>query len=75
MYTKLDDIKMAQTILFYLSKIPNATRADIRRDCHTNMRRLNQLQADGYLIMPPPMPREIRNKEYRENKALQSESA
>jgi hypothetical protein len=75
MYTKLDDINMAQKILDYIKKKPSATRADIRRGCFTNMRRLRQLQADGYLIMPPPMPREIRNKEYRENKALQSESA
>jgi hypothetical protein len=75
MYTKLDDIKMAQKILDYIKKKPNATRADIRKYCFTNMRRLRQLEADGYLTMPAPMPREIRNKEYRENKALQSTSS
>jgi hypothetical protein len=68
MYTKLEDINMAQTILFYLSKIPNATRADIRRDCHTNMRRLRQLEADGYIKLPEPMPLALRNKEYYSDK-------
>jgi len=72
MYTKLDDIKLAETILFYLSKIPNATRTQLTKDCHVNMRRLKQLESEGYINIPPEMPREIRNKEYRENKALQS---
>ena len=75
MYTKLDDVKMAQKILDYIQKNPSATRSDIRRYCFTNMRRLKQLESEGYINIPPEMPREIRNKEYRENKALQSESA
>lgn len=75
MHTKIDDMNMARKILLYIEKNPNATRKDITKYCFTNMRRLRQLEADGYLTMPAPMPREIRNKEYRENKALQSESA
>ena len=75
MYTKLDDVKMAQKILDYIQKNPSATRSDIRRYCFTNMRRLRQLEAEGYLNIPAPMPRGIRNREYYANKALQSESA
>ena len=72
MYTKLEDMKMAQTILFYLSKNPNATRSQLTRDCYTNMRRLKQVLEEGYINIPPQMPRELRNKEYRDNKAIQS---
>jgi hypothetical protein len=75
MYTKLDDVKMAQKILDYIQKNPSATRSDIRRYCFTNMRRLRQLEAEGYLNIPAPMPRGIRNREYYANKAVQSESA
>ena len=74
MYTKLDDIKMAQKILDYIEKNPSATRSDIRKHCFTNMRRLRQLEAEGYINIPTPMPREIRNREYYANKAVQSES-
>jgi len=74
MYTKLDDMKMAQKILDYIQKNPSATRSDIRKDCFTNMRRLRQLEAEGYLNIPAPMPRGIRNREYYANKAVQSES-
>lgn len=74
MYTKLDDVKMAQKILDYIQKNPSATRSDIRRYCFTNMRRLRQLEAEGYLNIPAPMPRGIRNREYYANKAVQSES-
>jgi len=74
MYTKLDDMKMAQTILFYLSKNPNATRTQLIRDCYTTMRRITKLQEEGYINIPPQMPREIRNREYRENKAIQQTS-
>ena len=74
MYTKLDDVKMAQKILDYIQKNPSATRLDIRRYCFTNMRRLRQLEAEGYLNIPAPMPRGIRNREYYANKAVQSES-
>ena len=42
MYTKLDDMKMAQKILDYLEKNPTALRGQITRDCFTNMRRLKQ---------------------------------
>ena len=74
MYTKLDDVKMAQKILDYIQKNPSATRSDIRRYCFTNMRRLRQLEAEGYLNIPAPMPRGIRNREYYANKAVKSES-
>lgn len=74
MYTKLDDMKMAQKILDYIEKNPSATRSDIRKHCFTNMRRLRQLEAEGYINIPAPMPREIRNREYYANKAVQSES-
>lgn len=74
MYTKLDDMKMAQKILDYIEKNPSATRSDIRKYCFTNMRRLRQLEAEGYINIPTPMPREIRNREYYANKAVQSES-
>jgi len=72
MYTKLDDIKMAKKIKLYLEKNPNATRMNIAKDCFTNMRRLRQLEAEGYINIPAPMPREIRNREYYANKAIQS---
>lgn len=72
MYTKLDDMRIAKKILLYIEQNPSATRKNIRHYFSTNMRRLKQLEADGYLTMPLPMPREIRNKEYRENKAIQS---
>ena len=75
MYTKLDDIKMAQKILLYMEKNPSAIRKDIVKYCFTNMRRLRQLEGEGYINIPPPMPRELRNKEYRENKAIQSASS
>jgi hypothetical protein len=74
MYTKLDDVKMAQKILDYLAKNPSALRGQITRDCFTNMRRLKQLELEGYINIPPEMPREIRNREYYANKAVQSES-
>jgi len=35
---------------------------------------LRQLEAEGYINIPTPMPREIRNREYYANKAVQSES-
>lgn len=72
MYTKLEDMKMAQTILFYLSKHPTATRSELTKDCYTNMRRLKQLEAAGYITIPEVMPRSLRNKKYYENKAVQS---
>lgn len=75
MYTKLDDIKMSKKILDYIEKNPSALRGQITRDFFTNMRRLKQLESEGYINIPLEMPREIRNKEYRENKALQSESS
>jgi len=71
-YTKLDDMRIAKNILLYVEQNPSATRKNIMQYFSTNMRRLKQLEADGYLTMPLPMPREIRNKEYRENKAIQS---
>jgi hypothetical protein len=74
MYTKLDDMKMAQKILDYMEKNPSALRGQITKDCFTNMRRLRQLEAEGYLNIPAPMPRGIRNREYYANKAVQSES-
>ena len=74
MYTKLDDMNMAKKILDYLEKNPTALRGQITRDCFTNMRRLKQLELEGYINIPPEMPREVRNREYRENKAVQSES-
>ena len=74
MYTKIDDVNMAQKILNYIENNPIATRKDITKYCFTNMRRLRQLEAEGYINIPPPMPRELRNKEYRENQALQSTS-
>ncbi len=67
-------MKMAQKILDYIEKNPSATRSDIRKHCFTNMRRLRQLEAEGYINIPTPMPREIRNREYYANKAVQSES-
>jgi hypothetical protein len=71
-YTKIDDMRMAQKILLYIDKNPSATRKEIMHHCFTNMRRLRQLEADGYLTIPLPTPRGIRNKEYYENKAIQS---
>ena len=67
-------MKMAQKILDYIEKNPSATRSDIRKHCFTNMRRLRQLEAEGYINIPTPMPREIRNREYYANKTVQSES-
>ena len=72
MYTKLDDMKMAKKIQLYLEKNPSATRMNITKDCFTNMRRLKQLEADGYITIPAVMPRGLRNKQYYENKAIQS---
>ena len=74
MYTKIDDMNMAQKILSYIEKNPSATRKDITKYCFTNVRRLRQLEADGYINIPPPMPRELRNKKYRDNKAVQPSS-
>lgn len=75
MYTQLDDIKMAKKVKAYIESNPSATRSTIMKYCFTNMRRLRQLEAEGYLNIPPPMPREMRNKEYYANKALQSEGS
>ena len=74
MYTKLEDMNMAKKILDYLEKNPKALRGQITRDLFTNMRRLKQLESEGYINIPPEMPREIRNREYRENKAIQQTS-
>jgi len=74
MYTKIDDMNMAQKILSYIEKNPSATRKDITKYCFTNVRRLRQLEADGYINIPPPMPRELRNKKYRDNKTVQPSS-
>jgi len=59
-YTKLDDMRIAKNILLYVEQNPSATRKNIMQYFSTNMRRLKQLEADGYLTMPLPMPREIR---------------
>jgi hypothetical protein len=75
MYTKIDDMNMAQKILLYIEKNPNATRKDITKYCFTNMRRLRQLESEGYINIPAPMPRSLRNREYYANKAIQSESS
>ena len=75
MYTKIDDMNMAQKILLYIKKNPNATRKDITKYCFTNMRRLRQLESEGYINIPAPMPRGIRNRDYYENKAIQSASS
>jgi len=74
MYTKLDDIKMAKKILLYLENNPYATRTDVQKYCFTNMRRLRQLESEGYIVIPPAMPKGIRNKKYYANQAIQPES-
>jgi hypothetical protein len=74
MYTKLDDIKMAKKIMDYVEKNPTANRKKIIKYCFTNWRRLNQLEAEGYINILPPTPLAERNREWRENKTIQSES-
>jgi hypothetical protein len=66
MYTKLDDMKMAQKILAYLDQHPNAILKDIIKHNFTNHKRIKKLQSDGYLTLPLPMERAVRNKAYWE---------
>lgn len=74
MYTKLDDLKMAHKIHIYMVNHPNATRQSISRNCLTTIKRMKQLEKEGYIKLPEAMPRELRNREYYANKAVQSES-
>jgi hypothetical protein len=53
MYTKLEDMSMAKKVLDYLEKNPKALRGQITRDLFTNMRRLKQLESEGYINIPP----------------------
>ena len=75
MYTKVDDRKMANKILFYIVGCPSATIDDIMKNCHTNYRRLKKLEAEGYIVLPKPTARGQRNKQYYEDKAIQSSGA
>lgn len=72
MYTKLDDINMAKKIMAYVEKNPTANRQEIMKYCFTNVRRLRQLESEGYIKIPAPMPPGQRNKKYYEDKAIQS---
>jgi len=71
MYTKLDDMKMAKKIMDYIEKNPTANRQEVMKYCFTNTRRINQLEAEGYINISPT-PRGLRNKKYYEDKAIQS---
>jgi len=75
MYTKVDDRKMANKILFYIVGYPSATIDDIIKNCHTNYRRLKKLEAEGYIVLPKPTARGQRNKQYYEDKTIQSSGA
>lgn len=75
MYTKLDDLKMAHTIHIYMLNHPNATRQSIAKNCYTTIKRMKQLEKEGYIKLPLPMPREFRNREYYANKAIQQASS
>ena len=75
MYTQLEDKRKADDILFYMSKNSGATIKNIVDSCYVNFHRLKQLEKDGYLKLPDPTPRGLRNKKYYEDKAIQQASA
>lgn len=75
MHTKIDDIKMAQRIKDFIEKNPNATRDKIYKGCFTNVHRVRKLEQEGYVNIPLATPRELRNREYYDNKAIQSEGS
>ena len=64
MYTKLEDANQARKINAYIKANPNAKRKLIREACITNHHRLEYLEIQGLITLPPPTPRGERNKEY-----------
>lgn len=69
-YSYSYDQQQADKIMAYIRMYPSCTRKQITIDCITNAHRLKYLELEGLIHLPPPMPREIRNKEYRENKTI-----
>ena len=61
MYTKLEDLKTAEIINFYIAKNPHATRTNIVESCYTNFHRLKYLEKEGLIKLPPPLPFGERN--------------
>jgi hypothetical protein len=63
-YSYSYDKQQANKINAYIKANPNATRKLIRSDCITNHHRLQYLEQQGLITLPPPTPRGERNKEY-----------
>jgi len=74
MYTKLDDERHAKLVQKYISEHPEDCVKQIVQNCVITRRRLLQLQTEGLISLPEPMALGVRNKRWRENKALQSAS-
>ena len=75
MYTKLEDQSVANKILVYMAENTEATIDNIITHCHINFHRLKKLEAEGYVTLPEPTPRGLRNKKYYEDKAIQQASS
>ena len=75
MYTRLDDERHAKLIQKYISEHPEDCVKDIVQNCRVTRRRLLQLKTEGLVVLPQPMTLGVRNKRWRENKAVQSASS
>ena len=75
MYTKLDDERHAKFIQKYINEHPEDCVKDIVQNCVVTRRRLQQLKNEGLISLPEPLALGVRNKRWRENKALQSASS
>jgi hypothetical protein len=69
-YSVTYDRDQATKINKILLSYPNITQKALCVACITNEHRLKYLESEGLIHLPPPMPREIRNKKYRENKTI-----
>lgn len=51
-YTKLEDVKLAQTIITFIKNNPKTYKAEIERQCFISRQRLDKLSKEGYLFLP-----------------------
>ena len=75
MYTKLDDERHAKHIQAYINEHPHDCIKDIIQNCVVTRRRLLQLKTEGLISLPEPLALGVRNRKWRENKALQPSSS